>query len=306
MERNFDILIIGAGPAGLSAAIYALRAGMKTALFEKQFVGGQASLTNDIENYPGFQSINGMELTQLMYSQAKAHGLVTIESEVQAIEKRGEDFCVLTADREYVSGALVYAAGAAPRKIGIEQGFDGAGVSYCATCDGNFYRGKTVAVVGGGDTALKDALYLAKLAQKVYLVHRREEFRGGKVLADRIAEMTNIEKVLKVVPERIEGTPGDHVEALVVRGVEDGALRALKVDGIFMAVGNMPNSALVKDLVALNPGGYILADAHMKTNLPGLFVAGDVRDTVLRQVITACADGAIAAESAAAYLTEKE
>ncbi len=305
MQRDFDIIIIGGGPAGLSAAVYALRAGMKTALCERQFIGGQASLTNDIENYPGFRSINGMELTQLMYTQAKAHGLVTIESGVEAIEKRGENFIITTAAGTQTCGAVVYAAGAAPRKLGIEEGFEGAGVSYCATCDGNFYRGKTVAVVGGGDTALKDALYLAKLAAKVYLVHRREEFRGGKVLTDRVDEMPNIEKVLSVVPVRIEGRQWHGVEALVVKGVAGGGERKLAVDGIFMAVGHTPNSALVAKLAALDAGGYILSDAHMRTNLPGLFVAGDVRNTVLRQVVTACADGAIAAESAASYLGEK-
>ncbi len=304
MQRDYDVMIIGGGPAGLSAAIYALRAGLKTALFERQFIGGQAAITNDIENYPGFRNIDGQELTQLMYAQAKAHGLVTISREVLSIEKKNEDFIIATGRESYISGTVIYAAGASPKKLGVEQGFEGVGVSYCATCDGNFYRGKTVAVIGGGDTALKDALYLANLTKKVYLVHRRDEFRGGKVLSDRLDAMPNIEKVLNSTPVRINGVQNDHIEALVVKNVKTGEEREISLDGIFMAVGQTPSSALVRDLVDLTENGYVKSDAHMRTNLQGFFVAGDVRDTVLRQVVTSCADGAIAAEQAAAYLIE--
>lgn len=305
MQRDYDVMIVGGGPAGLSAAIYALRAGLKTALLERQFIGGQAAITNDIENYPGFRNIDGQELTQLMHTQAKAHGLVTISREALSIEKKGDDFIIVTGKQDYACGAVIYAAGASPKKLGVEQGFEGVGVSYCATCDGNFYRGRTVAVVGGGDTALKDALYLANLTKKVYLIHRRDEFRGGKMLSDRLESMPNIEKVLNSVPVRISGTPNDHIEALVVKNVKSGEEREIPLDGIFMAVGQTPSSALVRDLVELTENGYVRSDAHMHTSLPGFFVAGDVRDTVLRQVVTSCADGAIAAEQAAAYLIEK-
>ena len=304
MQRDYDVMIIGGGPAGLSAAIYALRAGLKTALFERQFIGGQAAITNDIENYPGFRNIDGQELTQLMYAQAKAHGLVTISREVLSIEKKNEDFIIATGRESYISGTVIYAAGASPKKLGVEQGFEGVGVSYCATCDGNFYRGKTVAVIGGGDTALKDALYLANLTKKVYLIHRRDEFRGGKVLSERLEAMPNIEKVLNSTPVRINGVQNDHIEALVVKNVKTGEEREISLDGIFMAVGQTPSSALVRGLVDLTENGYVKSDAHMRTNLQGFFVAGDVRDTVLRQVVTSCADGAIAAEQAAAYLIE--
>ncbi len=304
MQRDYDLIIIGGGPAGLSAAIYALRAGLKTALLEKQFIGGQAALTTDIENYPGFRSVNGQELTELMFTQARAHGLISVSREAQSVEKRGEDFVITTSKQEYVAGAVIYAAGASPRKLGIEQGFEGVGVSYCATCDGNFYRGKNVAVVGGGDTALKDAIYLAKLAKRVYLVHRRDEFRGGKLLAERIGALPNVEKILSHVPVEIRGVAGESVEGLAVRSVKTGEERVLPVEGIFMAVGQKPASELVQGLAELTESGYVKADARMKTSLPGLFVAGDVRDTVLRQVVTACADGAVAAESAVAYLTE--
>lgn len=304
MQRDYDLIIIGGGPAGLSAAIYALRAGLKTALLEKQFIGGQAALTTDIENYPGFRSVNGQELTELMFTQARAHGLISVSREAQSVEKRGEDFVITTSKQEYVAGAVIYAAGASPRKLGIEQGFEGVGVSYCATCDGNFYRGKNVAVVGGGDTALKDAVYLAKLAKRVYLVHRRDEFRGGKLLAERIGALPNVEKILSYVPVEIRGVAGESVEGLAVRSVKTGEERVLPVEGIFMAVGQKPASELVQSLAELTESGYVKADARMKTSLPGLFVAGDVRDTVLRQVVTACADGAVAAESAVAYLTE--
>lgn len=305
MLNDYDVMIIGGGPAGLSAAIYALRAGLKTALLERQFIGGQAAITNDIENYPGFRNIDGQELTQLMHQQAKAHGLETINREALSIQKKGADFMIETSKQNYTCKAVIYAAGASPKKLGVEQGFEGVGVSYCATCDGNFYRGRTVAVVGGGDTALKDALYLAKLTKKVYLIHRRDEFRGGKMLVERLDTMPNIEKVLQSVPVRINGVPNDHIDALVVKSVKTGEERELPLDGIFMAVGQTPSSALVRDIVELTGNGYIKTDVHMKTSLPGFFAAGDVRDTVLRQVVTSCADGAVAAESAAAYLTEK-
>ncbi len=305
MQRDYDVIIVGGGPAGLSAAIYALRAGLRAALLERQFIGGQAAITNEIENYPGFRSIGGQELTELMFTQAKAYGLVSVSQEVKSIEKRGDDFFIKTAKQEYACGALIYAAGATPKKLGIEQGFEGAGVSYCATCDGNFYRGRDVAVIGGGDTALKDAVYLAKLARKVYIVHRRDEFRGGKMLAQRLDMLSNVEKVLSFVPVEIRGTPGENLEGLLVKSVKTGEDRVLPVDGIFMAVGQTPSSGLVKDLVELDGNGYIKSDALMKTSLPGLFAAGDVRDTVLRQVVTACADGAVAAEQAALYLDEK-
>ena len=305
MQRDYDLIIVGGGPAGLSAAIYALRAGLKTALLEKQFFGGQAAITNDIENYPGFQSVGGQELTELMFAQAKALGLATVSREAQKIEKSGGDFIIKTSKQDYVCGAVIFAAGATPRKLGIENGFEGVGVSYCATCDGNFYRGRSVAVIGGGDTALKDALYLAKLASKVYLVHRRDEFRGGKLLAQRVEEGRNIEKVLSFVPLRIEGTPGESISGLVVRSVKTGQERTLPVEGIFMAVGQTPSSELLRGFAELTENGYVKCDGRMRTSVPGLFAAGDVRDTVLRQVVTSCADGAVAAEQAAEYLSEQ-
>lgn len=305
MQRDYDLIIVGGGPAGLTAAIYALRAGLKTMLLERQFIGGQAAITNDIENYPGFRNVGGQELTELMFSQAKALGLATVSREAQKIEKNGGDFIIKTSKQNYVCGAVIFAAGATPKKLGIEQGFEGVGVSYCATCDGNFYRGKSVAVIGGGDTALKDALYLAKLAAKVYLVHRREEFRGGKLLAQRVEEGRNIEKALSCIPVRIEGTPGEGVRGLVVKSVKTDEERTLPVDGIFMAVGQMPSSELLRGFAELNENGYVKCDERMKTSVPGLFVAGDVRETVLRQVVTSCADGAVAAEQAAAYLFEQ-
>lgn len=303
MQRDFDILIVGGGPAGLTAAVYALRAGLTAAVFEKQFIGGQAALTSAIENFPGFMSVGGQELTELMHKQAEAHGAVTVKREVRSIEKNADGLFTLTTKKQpYTAAAVIFAAGASPRKLGIEDGFEGAGVSYCATCDGSFYKGKTVAVIGGGNTALEDALYLSRIAEKVYLIHRRSEFRAGRIMVERAMAAKNIDIVTEAVPALIEGTPGERVTGLRIKHTGSGVERDIPLDGIFMAVGQEPKSALLKGVAQLDEGGYVVCDGRMRTSVPGLFAAGDVRATPLRQVITACADGAVAANEAAAYI----
>ncbi len=305
MKRDFDTIIIGGGPAGLTAAVYALRAGLSAAIFEKQFIGGQAALTSDIENFPGFISVGGQELTELMHKQAIAHGAITVSREARSVAK-GEDglFTVETKKQPYTAATVIYAAGASPRKLGIEDGFEGAGVSYCATCDGNFYKGKTVAVIGGGNTALEDALYLSRIVKKVYLIHRRNEFRAGRIMIERAENAANIETVMETVPVMLEGIPGERVTGVRVKNAVSGEEKSISVDGIFMAVGQEPKSALLAGVAELDGGGYVVCDERMRTSVPGLFAAGDVRVTPLRQVITACADGAVAANEAAAYIAE--
>lgn len=294
-----DVIIIGAGPAGLTAAIYAGRAGRSALVLESAMVGGQAGLTNEIENYPGFpDGILGVDVGMQMEKQAKKFGAEVRSTQVLSIAERGANKVVVTPDGELECRAVIVATGAKPRLMSVpgEQELTGMGVSYCATCDGFFYRGKDVAVVGGGDTALSDAMYLANLANKVYLVHRRDELRGVKHLQQKVQELSNVEMVLSHIPVSVNGT--ESVESLTVQDVSTKQNRDLAVAGIFVAVGTIPNTALFEGTLDLDKNGYIITDTRMNTSLPGVFAAGDVRNTPLRQVVTACADGAIAASSA--------
>ncbi len=299
----YDLLIIGAGPAGLTAGIYAGRAGLKTLMIESLFPGGQAATTYEVANYPGFVNITGPELTQKMAEQAEACGAEMAYDEITKVDLSGSVKTVYAGDRTYQGRSVIIASGAKKRELGIsgEAELLGSGVSYCATCDGGFFKGKTVAVVGGGNTALEDALYLAHLCEKVYLVHRRDAFRGVAALEKQVRAKSNIELVLSHTPVRVEGKM--QVEGLTVAAVADGAEKTLSVSGVFVAVGTLPATAAVADAVALRDG-YIDADEDCKTNVPGVFAAGDVRRSPIKQIVTACADGAIAATAAVAYLEE--
>lgn len=299
----YDVIVLGGGPAGLTAATYAGRAGLSTLVMEGLITGGQMGNTNDIENYPGFpEGISGAELGQLMEKQAKRFGAELAAEKVTSVELEGESKKVMTPAGIYGAKAIIAATGAQPRKLGLpgEAELTGRGVSYCATCDGFFYRGKDVAVVGGGDTALEDAIFLANIANKVYLIHRRDEFRGSTLLQQRVRELANVELVLSHVPGSIEGEGG--VQAINVSSVKDNAERKLAVDGVFVAVGVLPNTELFKGKLELNEGGYIVTDATMHTSAAGVFAAGDCRNTPLRQVVTACGDAAIAAYEAEKYI----
>ncbi len=299
----YDLLIIGAGPAGLTAGIYAGRAGLKTLMIESLFPGGQAATTYEVANYPGFVNITGPELTQKMAEQAEACGAEMAYDEITKVDLSGSVKTVYAGERTYQGRSVIIASGAKKRELGIpgEAELLGSGVSYCATCDGGFFKGKTVAVVGGGNTALEDALYLANLCEKVYLVHRRDAFRGVAALEKQVRAKSNIELVLSHTPVRVEGKL--QVEGLTVAAVADGAEKTLSVSGVFVAVGTLPATAAVADAVALRDG-YIDADEDCKTNVPGVFAAGDVRRSPIKQIVTACADGAIAATAAVAYLEE--
>ena len=290
-----DIIIVGAGPAGLSAAIYARRAGMNTVVYEAESYGGQIINTPEIENYPAIAKISGFDFADGLYKQAEALGAEIKFDKVTEIRPVEGGFEVAT---EY-SGtenckAVVLAVGAKNRHMGIarEEELTGKGVSYCATCDGAFYKGKTVAVTGGGNTAVEDAIYLCGMAEKVYLVHRRNEFRAEETLVNAAKAIENLEFVTPYVVKELKGEP--KLSSVILENREDGSEKELTVDGLFVAIGQEPATASFKDLVTLS-GGYIEAGEDCRTNVPGIFAAGDGRTKKVRQLTTACADGAVAA-----------
>lgn len=302
-----DLIILGAGPAGLTAGIYAARGGFNTLIIENKAPGGQASLTAKVENYPGVQEASGFDLAFNMLNQAKSFGAQVKTGKVEKLILDGEEKKITLANgKEFSAGAVIIATGANPRPLGVEGELElvGRGVSYCATCDGMFFKGKTVAVVGGGNTAVEDALYLEKLAKKVYLIHRRDELRADKILADRV-KSSSVEILWDSIVTKL--VADDKLTQIDVKNVKNDSLSAVLVDGLFVAVGKIPNTSFLEnaDLKPnLNPAGYIVADEEMHTSIDGVFVAGDVREKSLRQIVTACADGAIAANSAIKYLQE--
>ena len=292
-----DVAIIGAGPGGLTAALYASRSGLKTVIFERATVGGQMAYTNEIENFPGFLNTTGFDLAMVLENQIKNFNTEYINEDIREIVKKDEDFEIITGENKYIAHTVILALGASPRTLGLESEskLRGSGVSYCATCDGNFYRGADVAVVGGGNTAFEDALFLANLCKKVYIIHRRDEFRAEKVLQDRVFKMDNIEVITNSTPVEITGK--FEVDGIRIKNKNE-EIRDIPVQGVFVAVGTIPNSGIVKEFVELDDYGYIKTDVNMETSVKGIFAIGDVRNTVLRQIVTACADGAIAAQSA--------
>ncbi|MCI8705791.1 MAG: thioredoxin-disulfide reductase [Lachnospiraceae bacterium] len=299
---QYDIIILGSGPAGLSAAIYAQRARLSTLLIEeKPLSGGQILDTYEVDNYPGLPGITGFEMGQKFRAHADRLGAEVVNAQVLSVRLDGEKKIVTTQKGVYEAKTLIIATGAKHRRLGIpgEDKLVGMGVSYCATCDGAFFKGKTVAVVGGGDVALEDALFLARGSEKVYLVHRRDQFRGAKILQEKVKEASNIEPVLDSVVTEIKGE--GQVSSILLSS-KNGESRELEVQGVFIAVGIEPNSSAVKDLVAQDAGGYIVAGEDTKTSVEGVFAAGDVRTKQLRQVLTAAADGANAVTSAEKYI----
>ncbi len=299
----YDVVIVGGGPAGLTAGIYAARADLKTVLLERGMPGGLAASTDFIENYPGFpEGIGGPEMATHMLSQAQRFGLEVKYTDVESLKKDAAGFTVNTDDGEIKTKTVIIATGAKPRMPGYrgEHEFHGRGVSYCATCDGAFFRDKVVAVVGGGDSAVEEAIFLTKFAVKVYIIHRRGELRATKYVQQKAMKNEKIELVWHSVVEEIKGDAT--VAELDVKDVRNGKISSLKVDGVFIYIGHDPSVELVKDMVELDEKGYIITDDEMRTSTPGLFAAGDVRRKLLRQVVTAVADGAIAAVSAEKHL----
>ncbi len=294
----FDAVVIGGGPAGLAAVLYLVRSGCRVLLCESMTYGGQVLQTADIANYPGFpKGVKGWELADLFSAHVEGLDFARKTCEVQSISGSAGSFCVHTTGGDFDAKTVLVCTGAVHRPLGVEGELrlKGHGVSYCAVCDGNFFRNQPVAVVGGGNSALEEALYLSKLASKVYLVHRRGAFRGAKVYQDRVLQAQNIEPVLFCVVDSLIGE--SELEGVVVSNVEDGSKRTLDVNGLFIFVGMQPNSGFVPQEVAADHG-FIVTDTEMRTSVPGIFAAGDVRAKLCRQVITAAGDGATAAQAA--------
>lgn len=300
----YDLIIIGSGPAGLSAAVYGKRAGLEVLVIEKNYMsGGQVLNTYEVDNYLGMPGINGFDMGMQFREHADKLGVEHAEGEVIGIED-GKVKKVITTDQEYEAYAVILAMGANHAHLNVpgEEKFTGRGVSYCATCDGAFYRSKTVAVVGGGDVALEDAVYLARFCEKVYLIHRRDEFRGAKILQKQVEALDNIEVLYSHTVEEICG--GETVRKLVIKDVKSGETKDLVVDGIFIAVGIVPATKWLPDWIEKDEKGYVVATEEGETSVTGIYAAGDIRTKALRQIITAVADGANAAVRAGNYINE--
>ncbi len=302
----YDVIIIGAGPAGLSAAIYAMRARLETLVIEQTGPGGQVLTTYEVDNYPALPGISGYDLGTKMKEHAVQLGARIISEEVREIVWEGNRRCVKTDKAEYETKTLIIASGAAHAKLGLkdEERLSGMGVSYCATCDGAFYRDGVTAVVGGGDVALEDAIFLARLCKKVYLIHRRHELRGAKSLQETLLSLPNVEVLWDSVVTSIQGE--EEVEGVAVENRITKETAEYPIDGIFIAVGIRPTSEIFDGLTDRNEAGYIIAGEDTKTSRPGIFAAGDVRTKPLRQIVTAVADGANAVYGVQEYLREQE
>lgn len=300
----YDVIIIGGGPAGLGAAIYSSRARMSTLIIEKAGCGGLIAITDNLENYPGFdKGINGFELTSKMEQQARTSGAEITYGEVVAIETDETLKKVILTDKTYITKTIIIASGSSFKKLGVqgEEEFIGRGISFCATCDGPFFKNKEVAVIGGGNSALQEALFLTKFASKVTLIHRRNEFRAAKILQERVAAEPKIKIILDTVVEEITGT--ETIEKIKVRNVKSDAAKEIPVNGVFIFIGWTPNTKfLMNNKIALDEKGYIVTDEQMKTAIDGIYACGDVRKKSLRQVVTAVSDGATASVSAHQYI----
>ena len=287
----YDIIIIGAGPSGMSAALYALRANKKVLLLEKECFGGQIINASNIENYPALSNVSGYDFATNLYNQIKSLGVILKYEEVLKVTDKKE---VITRKDTYKGKNIIIATGLKKRKLNLENEDKllGSGISYCATCDGNFYKNKNVGVVGGGNTALEDALYLSNIASKVYLIHRRDNFRGEKKLISEVQEKNNIELILNSNITKIIGE--DKLNSIEITDNRNNISR-LEIDGLFIAIGNIPDNNRFKNIIDLDENGYIIANTNLKTKTDNIYVAGDTRVKTLRQLVTATADGAIAA-----------
>ncbi len=303
--KKYDIVIIGGGPAGLSAGIYIARARLNSLLIERGAIGGQIINTEWVENYPGFtESISGIDLTEAMHKQATKFGLETLLADVAGIQKKGKQFIVKTSSGDFPAKAVIIASGSERQKLGVpgEAEFTGKGVSYCATCDGPFFRDKEVAVVGGGNAALTEAIELTRFASKITVIHRRNELRATKILQEKAFAEKKIQILWDSVLEEISGD--NFVGKVKINNVKTQKKSVLDVSGVFMAVGFKPNTGYLKDIVKLDDNGAIITNERMETGTPGIFAAGDIRSGSIRQVIAAAGDGAVAAIGAERYISE--
>lgn len=302
-SNSYDVIIIGGGPAGLSAGIYTARARLKSLLVERGAIGGQIINAELVENYPGYaDGVSGIDLTEAMHRQATGFGLETVLADVTGLEATGNQKTIKTSKGDYTAGAVIIAGGSDRQKLGIpgEAGYTGRGVSYCATCDGAFFTDKAVAVVGGGNAAITEALELTKFASKITVIHRRDELRATRILQEKAFAEPKIEFLWDSVLEEVAGET--FVEHLTVRNVKTDKKLTLDVSGVFMAVGFKPNTGYLKDILKLDDIGTIITGEKMETSVPGIFAAGDIRSNSIRQVIAAAGDGAVAAISAERYI----
>ena len=306
MDKIYDCLILGGGPAGYSAALYLGRAGYSSLVLERFMAGGQMTETTEIDNYPGFDdTVDGFTLGAKMQSCAEKFGSKTVQTEILEAKLTGEVKEIKTADGIFYGKTVIIATGAAHRHLGLphEEELTGKGVGYCATCDGMFYRGKTVMVIGGGNSAASDAAYLSKICEKVYLVHRRDVLRAEKYYQDSLKKVSNVEFIFDSTLE--EFIFEDKIKGGKIKNVKSGKVSEIPAEGIFISIGRTPNTELFKEELTLDSSGYIIADESTKTNIPGVFAAGDVRTKPFRQIVTAASDGANAAHSIEEYLMNK-
>lgn len=305
MEKVYDMMIIGGGPGGYSAALYAARAGLEVAVLERLAAGGQMAQTHQVDNYPGFEDgVDGIDLADKMQAQAHRFGAETVYAQAERLDLEASPKAVYTDQGVFYARTVAIATGANPRKLGLslEQELTGKGVHYCAACDGMFYRGKTVVIVGGGNTAAADALALSRIAKKVYLVHRRDSLRATKLYHKPLLEAENVEFLWNSQVERLEAQ--GKLSGVWVEQLHSGEKRYLEADGLFVSIGRVPATALVQDQLALDEAGYILAGEDTVSSVPGVYAVGDVRSKAVRQIVTAVADGAVAAHAAESYLAE--
>lgn len=303
---EYDVIIIGGGPAGLTAGLYCARGGMKSLLIEMGMPGGQAANTDLIENYPGFpQGVSGIELMQKFMEHALNFDLEIEMAVAQSLDLKANPKKIITSEGTFLAKTVIIASGAVPRALDVpgEQRFRGVGVSYCAVCDGAFFRDKKVVVVGGGDSALEEANYLTKFAKEVVIIHRRNAFRAINVYQNRVKTNPKISFLLDAVVEEIIGD--NKVEKVIVKNVKNGEIKEVSTDGVFIFVGTVPNTDFLRRQITLDDRGYVVTNAELGCSIPGVFAAGDVRQKTLRQVSTAVGDGAVAAMSAEKYITEK-
>ena len=306
LKHVYDMIVIGGGPAGYTAALYASRAGLDTLLFERLYAGGQMSLTHEIENYPGFEEgIDGFSLAEKMKSQAEKFGAKTVNSEVLRVDFKSEPKVIQTASESYFSKTIVIATGANPRELGLpnESQLVGRGIAYCASCDGMFYKDKTVVVVGGGDTAAVDTLLLSRIAKKVILVHRRDTLRATKIYHEPIMKAENVElRFNTIVTELLHG---DKIRGVALKDVVSGKTDKIECEGVFISIGRKPATEFLGQEIELDEGGYVIAGEDTKTSVDGVFAVGDIRTKKLRQIVTAVADGAVAVHCAEEYLLNR-
>jgi len=304
-EEIYDLIILGAGPAGLTAVIYALRYGLKTLVLERAAIGGQIIISEKIENYPGFSSVSPQELMGKMQKQAENLGMRVEYEEVEKLELKNEKKIVYTSsDKQYKSLALIIATGGEEKKLGVkgEEKFIGRGVSYCATCDAPFFKDKEIVAIGGGNTAIEESLYLTRFGRKVYLIHRRGMLRAEKILQQRVEKNPKIQLILKTVVQEIYGD--SKVEGVKLKNLSSNEIINLPCSGVFIFVGLQPNTKFLQNLVELNEKGFIKTNKNLETNIKGIFACGDVRENLLKQVIVACGEGAQSAFIAKEYINK--